>query len=89
MVSLMWRIIHRMLDFYRRVWQAFLAAFIASLVSAFVFFTDNRIAFIILLIFSVIFFTITLIGLYYDYRDARAKGKREYDRTHGKFDHNL
>ena len=80
-------IIYRMLDFYRRVWQAFLAAFIASLVSTFVFFTDNRMAFIILLSLSMLFAIITLIGLYYDYRDARAREKREYNRTHGKFDH--
>ena len=63
-----------MLDFLRRLWQAF---FIASPVWAgiAIYFKDYHIAFIILLIISSICFVVALIGIYLDYRDARRKDR--------------
>ena len=66
-----------MLDFYRRVWQAFLAAFVGSIsVTAFLF-KDYRLAFFIMLPVTVIFLVITIVGIYYDYRNARKEDYRE------------
>ena len=76
------RIIQHMLDFYRRVWQAFFVATPVWVGIAYVF-EDSHVAFIILLITSFICFVVALIGLYFDYRDARKKKreeKREADR---------
>ena len=72
------RIIQRMLDFYRRVWQAF---FIGSpaLAGVAYLFKDCHIAFIILLILASIFFIVALLGLYLDYRYTH---KEEYDKKH-------
>ena len=70
------RIIYRMLDFYRRIWQAFLVASPAWVGIAYLF-KDCHVAFIILLITAFICFVVALIGLYYDYRDARKKKKEE------------
>ena len=75
MFAVVKRIIKRMLDFYRRVWQAFLAACIGSVGIAAYLFKDYRVGFIIMLIVSLICLVVTLIGLYYDYRDARRKDK--------------
>ena len=69
-------IIPCMLDFYRRVWQAF---FIGSPALAGIawLFREHHIAFIILLIVASICFVVALIGLYLDYKDARKKAKQE------------
>src|SRR4030042_5136087 len=70
-------IIIRMLDFYRRAWRAFLAAFIGSVgVAAGLikdYSTGSRVMFIVASIFLIVF----LIGLCYDYQDARKKAKQE------------
>jgi 1,4-dihydroxy-2-naphthoate octaprenyltransferase len=65
------------LDFYRRVWQAFLAAFIGSAGIAAFLFKDYRVAFFIMLIIAIICLVVTLIGLYFDYRDARRGADRK------------
>lgn len=75
------RIIKRMLDFYKRVWQAFLLA-TPALVGIASFFKDCLWAFIFLLILASISLVIALIGLRYDYLDARRKdreAKKERD----------
>jgi heme/copper-type cytochrome/quinol oxidase subunit 2 len=77
-----------MLDFYRRVWQAFLAGFLVALglcVQVIIYLTDKwymSVLFISLAILALICLIVALIGLYFDYRDARKKnreGKREAD----------
>ena len=65
-----------MLDFYRRVWQAFLIASPGWVGIAYLC-KDCHVAFIILLIIAFICFVVALIGLYFDYRDARKKKKEE------------
>lgn len=60
-------IIQRMLDFYRRAWQAFLAAFIGSMGIASYLIKDYSLGSIIMFILASIFLVIFLIGLYYDY----------------------
>lgn len=70
------RIIYHMLDFVRRLWQAFFVAVPAWVGIAYLL-KDYRVAFIILLIIASICFVVALIGLYYDYLDARKKAKQE------------
>jgi len=67
------RIILRMIDFYRRAWQAFLAAFVGSMGIASYLFKDYRVGFVIMLILALIFLVMFLIGIYHDYRYARSK----------------
>ncbi len=74
-------IIRHMLDFYRRLWQAF---FIGSPAVAGIawLFKDYPLVFIILLILALICFAVALIGLWRDYLDACRKAreaKREED----------
>ncbi len=76
MLTVIKYIIQHMLDFYRRIWQAFLVASPAWVGIAYLF-KDYNIAFIILLIIAFICFVVALIGLYYDYLDARRKKKEE------------
>jgi hypothetical protein len=71
------RIIIRMLDFYRRLWRAFLAAFIGSMGVAAILIQINPTGSRIMFIVASIFFVLFLVGLYYDYRDARKKAKEE------------
>ena len=68
------RIIRRMLDFYRRVWQAFLILFGVVLGVAFVV-MNHIFVFVIILILALICLIIALIGLRLDYLDARRKEK--------------
>ena len=76
MLPTMKRIIQRMLDFYRRLWQAF---FIGSPALAGIawLFKDYPLVFIILLILAFVCFVVALIGLWCDYLDARRKDKEE------------
>jgi uncharacterized membrane protein len=60
-----------MLKFYRRLWQAFLATFVGSAGIAAFLFKDYRIGFFIMLALTILFLVITIIGIYYDYKDAR------------------
>ena len=69
--------IQYMLEFYKRAWQAFLAAFIGSVATAAFLFRDYKVGFNIMLIISTIFLILFLIGLYHDYRDARRKDTKE------------
>ena len=68
------RIIQRMLDFLRRLWQAFFVA-APVWVGAAGYFQKSHVAFIFLLIIASICFVVALIGLYLDYQDARRKQK--------------
>lgn len=70
-------IIIRMLDFYRRAWRAFLAAFIGSMGIAAGLIKDYPTGSGVMFIVASIFLIVFLIGLYYDYRDARKKAKQE------------
>ena len=63
-----------MLDFYRRVWQAFLIASPAWVGVAFLF-KDYLSVFIILLILALICFVVALIGLWRDYLDTHRKAR--------------
>lgn len=74
-------IIIRMLDFYRRAWRAFLAAFIGSMGIAAGLIKDYSIGSRVMFIVASIFLIVFLIGLYYDYRDARKKAKQEKRET--------
>ena len=65
-----------MLDFYRRLWQAFFVAVPVWVGIAYLF-KDYHVVFIILLILALICLIVALIGLYYDYLDARKKVKQE------------
>ena len=83
------RIIIRMLEFAKRWGPYFLGAFVVLLggaIQTWIFFKDYRVlATVILLILSVFCFIATIVALVYDFRNARKKDKKEYDRTHGKF----
>jgi len=76
-------IIIRMLDFYRRAWQAFLAGFLVALglcIQVIIYLTDKwyiGILVISLAILALICLIVALMGLYYDYLDARKKAKQE------------
>jgi hypothetical protein len=67
-----WHILRFVLDFYRRLWQAFLISSPALLGAAYLF-KNNLVMFITLLIAASICFVIAFIGLYCDYQDARRK----------------
>lgn len=71
-MSSIWHILRFMLDFYKRLWQAFLIASPALAGVAYLF-KNNLVAFITLLIVAFICFVIAFIGLYCDYQDARRK----------------
>lgn len=66
-----------MLDFYRRAWRAFLGAFVGSMGIAAGLIKDYSIGSRVMFIVASIFLIVFLIGLYYDYRDARKKAKQE------------
>lgn len=66
------RIIRLMLEFYRRMWQVFLLAFPAIAATAAIF-KDIPILFYSFLTLAFVCFIIALVGLYYDYQDARKK----------------
>ena len=72
-----------MLDFYRRLWQAF---FIGSPALAGIawLFKDYPLVFVILLILASICFVVALIGLLCDYLDASKKVKQEKKDAHRK-----
>jgi len=66
-----------MLDFYKRAWQAFLAAFVGSMAVASYLIQNYRSGAIIMFTLALIFLVIFLAGLYHDYRDARKKAQQE------------
>lgn len=72
------RIIRLMLDFYRRLWQAFFVA-VPVWVGAALVAINHLLLFVILLILALICLIIALIGLRLDYLDAR---KIEYKQKH-------
>jgi len=65
-----------MLDVFRRLWQAFFVAVPAWVGIAYLF-KDYGVTFILLLIIASICLVVALLGLYYNYQDARKKVKLE------------
>ena len=66
-----------MLDFYRRVWRAFLAAFVGSLGIVFFLVKDYSLGSIFMFILASVFLILTIIGIRYDYKDSRQKEKEQ------------
>lgn len=81
MVNRLWHIIRQMLDFYRRVWQASFAGFLVAVglsIQAIIYLKGSWYMLLLaipLLIVSLICLVVALIGLRYDYRDARRRDK--------------
>ena len=81
-----WRIMHRMLELYKRSWQVFFplfAVFICASVQLLIYFPswlslkDYKIIILfILLFFALICLVIGIITFVYDIRDARRKDKK-------------
>ncbi len=79
------RIIQHMLDFYRRLCQAFFLGSPAIAGIAWLF-RNCSIVFIVLIIIALICFLVALIGLWCDYKDARRKDKQAKAPKHPQFD---
>jgi len=81
-------IIKLMVDFYRRVWQAFLVA--APVLAGIAFFSEeNCFVFVTFLILALVSFVVALVGLRADYvytRKEEAARQAEKDRMKGKED---
>ncbi len=70
-----------MLDFYRRVWQSFLAAFLLSVGTAAFLIKDYCLGSIIMFGLSLFFLVVFVIGFRCDYRNFRKEKKEEEDKA--------